>query len=92
MCSDTEVHFLRMQLLELSRNKICTVDELELLVELPKLQRLVLINNPVAARSAAFTRVFTNVGITNVYVVAQTNSLGHEPSCKLCWPTLLEPT
>ena len=56
-----------MQILDLTANRITTVAELEPLVGLPSLQRLVLVSNPVAARSATFTKTFSHVSLCHCY-------------------------
>lgn len=50
-----------MQRLDLTANRIATVNELETLISLSSLQQLVLVSNPVAARSATFSKTFSNV-------------------------------
>ena len=50
-----------MQILDLRQNRIATVDSIKPLLRLAKLQRLVLISNPVADRSAAFTEALPEV-------------------------------
>ena len=52
---------LHVQRLDLTANRIATVNELETLISLPSLQQLILVSNPVAARSATFTKAFSNV-------------------------------
>ena len=47
-----------MQLLDLAGNKLATVHNVKGAIGLPSLQRLVVISNPVAARSSAFTKAF----------------------------------
>jgi len=52
---------VHVQRLDLTANRIGTVNELETLISLPSLQQLILVSNPVAARSATFTKTFSNV-------------------------------
>ena len=50
-----------VQLLDLGCNRLATVHDVQAAIVLPSLQRLVLMGNPVAARSTVFTKAF-NVG------------------------------
>jgi len=59
---------MHVQRLDLTANRIATVNELETLMNLPSLQQLILVSNPVAARSATFTRTFSNVSDNAAFV------------------------
>ncbi|DBA94771.1 TPA: Leucine-rich repeat serine/threonine-protein kinase 2 [Trebouxia sp. C0004] len=56
--------FTLLQRLDLTANRIATVKELETLINLPSLQQLVLVSNPVAARSATFIKTFSNATLS----------------------------
>ena len=58
-----------MQLLDLGCNRLATVHDVKAAIGLPSLQRLVLISNPVAARSSAFTNAFCNVWFSLLCVI-----------------------
>ncbi len=60
---------LHVQRLDLTANRIATVNELENLISLPSLQQLVLVSNPVAARSATFTKTFSNVSSNAAFII-----------------------
>jgi len=57
-----------VQRLDLTANRIATVNELETLISLPSLQQLVLVSNPAAARSATFTKTFSNVSSSAAFL------------------------
>ncbi len=60
-CAHAHVLDLRVQRMDVTANRIATVNELETLINLPSLQQLILVSNPVAARPATFTKTFSNV-------------------------------
>ncbi|KAA6429261.1 MAG: hypothetical protein FRX49_00657 [Trebouxia sp. A1-2] len=65
------------QRLDLTANRIATVNELETLISLPSLQQLILVSNPVATRSATFTKTFSNatVATSGILVTRSASSL-----------------
>ncbi|KAL0041361.1 hypothetical protein WJX79_000738 [Trebouxia sp. C0005] len=69
--------FNLLQRLDLTANRIATVNELETLISLPSLQQLILVSNPVATRSATFTKTFSNatVATSGILVTRSASSL-----------------
>ena len=60
----TDNNSVSMQLLDMSGNKLAAANSIQPLLELPSLQLVMLLNSPLAASYAAFTKAFSNVSQT----------------------------